>query len=73
MRDGRAEKPSAAGGRRQAAISLTPDVDGTHTRVFERAQPESPCEDDLFTLPSLSIHFIPSSSSALFGFAGSYQ
>ena len=29
MEDGRAEAPSAIGRRGQAAISLTPDVDGT--------------------------------------------
>lgn len=32
MEDGRAEGPSAIGRRRQAAVSLTPDVDGTGSR-----------------------------------------
>ena len=35
MGDGRAEASSAIGDRGQAAVSLTPDVDGTHFRIFE--------------------------------------
>ena len=38
MGDGRAEGSSAIGDGGQAAISVTPDVDGTHVRIFESAQ-----------------------------------
>ena len=38
MGDGRAEGSSAIGDRGQAAISLTPDTDGTHVRIFESSQ-----------------------------------
>ena len=70
MRDGGAEKLAAVGGRRQAAVSLTPDTDGTHTRIFEGLQPESLHVDDLFILSLLPTHCILSSSSALFGLSG---
>ena len=40
MGDGRAEGPSAIGDGGQAAISLTPDADGTHVHVFESSQLE---------------------------------
>ena len=40
MGDGRAEAWSAIGGRGQAAMSLMPDVDGTHVHVFESFQLE---------------------------------
>ena len=36
--DGRAEESSATGDGGQAAISLTPDVDGTHVCIFESSQ-----------------------------------
>ena len=40
MGDGRAEGSSAIGDGQQAAISLTPDVDGTHVLMFESSQLE---------------------------------
>ena len=40
MGDGRAEGSSAIGDGGQAAVSLTPDVSGTHVRVFESSQLE---------------------------------
>ena len=40
MGDGRAEGSSAIGDGGRAAISLTPDVDGTHVHVFESSQLE---------------------------------
>ena len=40
MGDGRAEGSSAIGDGGQAAISLTPKVDGTHVRIFESSQLE---------------------------------
>ena len=36
MGDGRAEGSSTIGDGGQAAISLMPDVDGTHIRIFEK-------------------------------------
>ena len=36
--DGRVEGSSAIGDGGQAAISLTPDVDGTHVHIFESSQ-----------------------------------
>ena len=36
MRDGRAEGSSAIGDDRQAAISLTTNVDGMHVCIFKR-------------------------------------
>ena len=38
--DGRAEGSSAIGDGRQAAISLTPDIDGMHVCIFESSQLE---------------------------------
>ena len=38
MGDGRAEGSSAIGDRGQAAISLMPETDGTHVRIFESLQ-----------------------------------
>ena len=38
MGDGRAEGLSAVGDRGQAAISLVPDVDGMHLRIFGSLQ-----------------------------------
>ena len=40
MADGRAEGSSAIGAGRQAAISLTPDIDGMHVCIFESSQLE---------------------------------
>ena len=40
MGDGRAEGSSAIGDGGQAAVSLTPDVDGTHVHIFESLQLE---------------------------------
>ena len=47
MGDGRAEGSSAIGDGGQAAISLTPDVDGTHVRNFESLQLEGSHVGDL--------------------------
>ena len=40
MGDGRAEGSSAAGEGGQAAMSLTPDIGGTHICIFESSQGE---------------------------------
>ena len=40
MGDGRAEGSSAIGEGGQAAIPLTPDVNGMHVRIFESSPPE---------------------------------
>ena len=40
MEDGRAERLAAMGDGEQAAISLTPDFDGTRVCIFERSQLE---------------------------------
>ena len=45
--DGRAEGSSTIGDEGQAAVSLTPDGDGTHTRIFESLQLEDSCIGDL--------------------------
>ena len=47
MGDGRAEESSATGDGGQAAISLTPDVDGTHVPIFESSQVEGSYVGDL--------------------------
>ena len=47
MGDGRAEGSSAIGDGGQAAISLTPDVDGTHVLIFENLQLEGSYVGDL--------------------------
>ena len=47
MGDGRAEESSAIGDRGQAAISLMPDVDGTHVCIFESSQLECSYVGDL--------------------------
>ena len=47
MGDGRAEGSSAIGDGRQAAVSLTPDIDGTHIRIFESPHLEGSCVGDL--------------------------
>ena len=47
MGDGRAEGSSAIGDGGQAAISLTPDIDGTHVCIFESSQLEGWCVGDL--------------------------
>ena len=39
--DGRAEGPSATGDGGQAAMSLTPDIDGMHVHIFASLQLES--------------------------------
>jgi len=39
--DGRAEGSSAIGDGGQAAVSLTPDTDGTHVHIFESLQLET--------------------------------
>ena len=45
--DGRAERLAAIGDEGQAAISLTPDFDGTHVCIFERSQLEGKYIGDL--------------------------
>ena len=47
MGDGRAEGSSATGDRGQAAISLTPDIDGTHVHIFETSQLDGSYVGDL--------------------------
>ena len=41
--DGRAGGPSATGDGGQAAVSLMPDTDGKHVRLFESSQLEGSC------------------------------
>ena len=45
--DGRAERLSAAGDRRQAAIPITSDIDGTHVSIFKSSQLEGSFVGDL--------------------------
>ena len=47
MGDGRAEGWSAIGDGGQAAISLMPDIDGTHVGIFESLQLEGSYVGDL--------------------------
>ena len=47
MGDGRAEGSSAIGDGGQAAVSLMPDVSGTHVRIFESSQVEGSYVGDL--------------------------
>ena len=47
MGDGRAEGSSATGDGGQAAISLMPDVDGTHVCIFESSKVEGLYVGDL--------------------------
>lgn len=47
MEDGRAEGSSSKGDGGQAAVSLTPDLDGKHVRIFESLQLEGWCVGDL--------------------------
>ena len=47
MEDGRAEGSSATGDRGQAAVSLTPDVYGTHVCTFENLKLEVSYVGDL--------------------------
>ena len=47
MGDGRAEGSSAIGDRGQAAISFTPDIDGTQVCIFESSQVEGLYVGDL--------------------------
>ena len=48
--DGRAEGLSATGDGGRAAMSLTPDADGTHMCIFEGLQLEGSCAGDLVYL-----------------------
>ena len=59
MGDGRAEGSSAIGDGGQAAMSLTPDIDGKHVRIFESLQLEGSYVGELLYVFALS--------SALFG------
>ena len=54
MGDGRAEGSSVIGDARQAAISLTPDVDGTHVCIFQNSQLEGSYVGDLLYSSLLS-------------------
>ena len=45
--DGRAERSLAIGDGGQVAISLTPDVNGTHVRIFKSSQLEGSYVGDL--------------------------
>ena len=47
MGDGGADGPSATGDRGQAAISLMPDVDEMHVRIFESLKLEGAYVGDL--------------------------
>ena len=58
MGDGRAEGPSAIGDGGQAAVSLTPDIDGKHVRLFESSQLEGSCRELIVYV--LSIFFFGS-------------
>ena len=51
MGDGRAEGSSAIGDGGQAAIALTPDVDGRQDRTFESSELEGLYEGDLLYSP----------------------
>ena len=54
MGDGRAEGSSAIGEGGQAAISLMPDVGGTHIYIFQSSKPEGSYVGDLlFTVSPL--------------------
>ena len=52
MGDGRAEGSSATGDGGQAAVSLTPDADGTYVHIFESSQLEGLYVGDLLYLSS---------------------
>ena len=52
MGDGRAEGLSAIGDGGQAAISLTPDVDGTQVCIFESSQLKGSYVGDLISIDS---------------------
>ena len=47
MGDGRAEGSSAIGDRGRKAVSLMPDIDGTHVCIFGSSQLEDSCVGDL--------------------------
>ena len=58
MGDGIAEGWSAIGDRGQDAMSLTPDVGGTHIRIFESSHLEgSYVEDLLYSTLSPLLYF----------------
>ena len=58
MGDGRPEGSSAVGDSGQAAISLMPDVDGTHVHNFESLQLEgSHIGDLLYFIYTKTVHF----------------
>ena len=56
MGDGRVEGSSAIGDGGQAAISLTPDVDGTHVCIFESSQLEGSYVGDLCIVNSAAVY-----------------
>ena len=53
MGDDRADGLSAIGDRGQAAMSLTPDIDGMHVHIFESLQLASSYVGDLL---NMSVH-----------------
>ena len=59
--DGRAAGSSAIGDGGQAAISLTPDVDGMHVHIFESSQLEGSYVGDLtvYWYLLLAAYFLP--------------
>ena len=56
MADGRTEGSLAIGNGGQAAVSLMPDIDGTHVRIFEGLQLEGSYVGDLLYLFSDIFH-----------------
>ena len=55
MGDGRAEGSSEVGDGGQAAISLMPDVDGMHVRIFRSSQLEGSYVGDLLYFFSIAV------------------
>ena len=51
VRDDGAEGPSAVGDGGQAAMSLMPDIDGSHMPIFESPQHEASYVGDLLWPP----------------------
>ena len=56
MGDGRAEGSSAIGDRGHAAVSLTPDVDETHIRIFESSKLAGLCVGHLLYTARLYVN-----------------
>ena len=58
MRDGKAEGLSVTGNGRQAAISLTPGIDGMHSRISESSQLEGLYVGDLLYMKRWPTSFV---------------